>query len=128
MNTYFFGGPVTRTVKALIAINIAVYLLQVVSRLFGTRFIDLHFGLVPLFVTHDLMLWQFATYMFLHGGVFHIFFNMLTLFMFGNELEDIGNPTLPDYYFITGIAQVCSGWWPCTLGDCDRPEPYMDCF
>jgi len=33
------------------------------------------------------MLWQLVTYMFLHGGFFHIFFNMLTLFMFGNELE-----------------------------------------
>jgi membrane associated rhomboid family serine protease len=110
MNTYFFGGPVTRTVKALIAINISVYLLQIILRLFGSRFLDLHFGLVPLFVTNDLMLWQFATYMFLHGGVFHIFFNMLTLFMFGNELERYwGTRRFLTYYFITGIgAGICS--------------------
>jgi membrane associated rhomboid family serine protease len=110
MNTYFFGGPVTRTVKALITINIAVYLLQIVSHLLGSRFIDYHFGLIPVFVTQDLMLWQFVTYMFLHGGVFHIFFNMLTLFMFGNELERYwGTRRFLIYYFVTGIgAGICS--------------------
>jgi membrane associated rhomboid family serine protease len=110
MNTYFFGGPVTRTVKVLITINIAVYLLQIISHLMGSRFFDLHFGLVPLYVTQDLMIWQFVTYMFLHGGVFHIFFNMLTLFMFGNELERYwGTRRFLNYYFITGIgAGICS--------------------
>jgi len=110
MNTYFFGGPVTRTVKTLIAANIAVYLLQIISHLLGSSFIDLYFGLVPARVTHELMIWQFVTYMFLHGGVFHIFFNMLTLFMFGNELERYwGTHRFLNYYFITGIgAGVCS--------------------
>jgi membrane associated rhomboid family serine protease len=56
------------------------------------------------------MLWQFVTYMFLHGGVFHIFFNMLTLYMFGNELErHWGTGGFLRYYFITGIgAGICS--------------------
>jgi membrane associated rhomboid family serine protease len=110
MNTYFFGGPVTRTVKILIIANIAVYLLQVISHLFGSHFIDLYFGLVPIRVTHERMLWQLVTYMFLHGSVFHIFFNMLTLFMFGNELERYwGTHRFLSYYFITGIgAGICS--------------------
>jgi len=110
MNTYFFGGPATRTVKTLIVINIAVYVLQIVSHLLGSDFIELHFGLVPEYVTHELMLWQFVTYMFLHGGVFHLFFNMLTLFMFGNELERYwGTRRFLNYYFITGIgAGICS--------------------
>jgi membrane associated rhomboid family serine protease len=110
MNTFFFGGPVTRTVKILISVNIAVYLLQVVFHLFGSHFLDLYFGLVPIRVTQDLMLWQLVTYMFLHGGVVHIFFNMLTLFMFGNELERYwGTHRFLSYYFVTGIgAGVCS--------------------
>lgn len=110
MNTYFFGGPVTRTVKALIAVNVAVYLLQIISHLLGSSFIDWYFGLVPARVTNELMVWQLATYMFLHGGVFHLFFNMLTLFMFGNELERYwGTPRFLNYYFITGIgAGICS--------------------
>lgn len=116
--TYFFGGPVTRTVKALIAVNIAVYLLQIISHLLGSRYIDIHFGLVPANVTNELMLWQFVTYMFLHGDVFHIFFNMLTLFMFGNELERCwGTRRFLNYYFITGIgAGICS-WLVATQSD-----------
>lgn len=110
MHTYFFGGPITRTVKALIVVNIAVYVLQITAHLFGIQSIDWYFGLVPIRVTHELMLWQFVTYMFLHGGVFHIFFNMLTLFMFGNELERFwGTRRFLSYYFITGIgAGICS--------------------
>jgi membrane associated rhomboid family serine protease len=110
MNTYFFGGPVTRTVKTLITINIAVFVLQVIFRLLGSNEIALYFGLVPDRVTDDLMLWQFVTYMFLHGGIFHIFFNMLTLFMFGNDLERYwGTRRFLNYYFITGIgAGICS--------------------
>lgn len=110
MSNYIFGGPVTRTVKALIAINIAAYLLQIVSHLLGSNFLDLYFGLVPIRLTQERMIWQLVTYMFLHGGVFHLFFNMLTLFMFGNELERYwGTRRFLTYYFITGIgAGVCS--------------------
>jgi membrane associated rhomboid family serine protease len=110
MNTYFFGGPITKTVKTLIIVNIAVFLLQILSHLFGSHFIDLYFGLVPVRVTHEGMIWQFVTYMFLHGGIFHIFFNMLTLFMFGNDLERYwGTRRFLVYYFITGIgAGICS--------------------
>jgi membrane associated rhomboid family serine protease len=48
--------------------------------------------------------------MFLHGSPFHIFFNMLTLFMFGNELERYwGTHRFLNYYFVTGIgAGICS--------------------
>jgi membrane associated rhomboid family serine protease len=110
MSSYFFGGPITRTVKALITLNVAVYVLQVISHLFGSNFLELYFGLVPIRITHELMLWQLVTYMFLHGGIFHILFNMLTLFMFGNDLERYwGTRRFLNYYFITGIgAGICS--------------------
>lgn len=110
MRTYFFGGPVTRTVKTIIIVNVAVYLLQVVSHQLGSNLLDLLLGLVPAQVTHGFQLWRFATYMFLHGGVFHLFFNMLTLFMFGNELERYwGTRRFLSYYMVTGAgAGVCS--------------------
>src|SRR5688500_19039945 len=85
--TVFFGGPLTRTVKTLIIANVAVYLLQVAEQVIGTNVLELYFGLIPRRVTQEFMVWQFVTYMFLHGGIFHLVFNMLTLFMFGNELE-----------------------------------------
>jgi membrane associated rhomboid family serine protease len=107
---FFFGGPATRTVKALIIANAAVYFLQVILSLFRSNYLELHLGLVPRSVTHDYMLWQFVTYMFLHGGIPHLFFNMLTLYMFGNELERYwGTRRFINYYFITGVgAGVCS--------------------
>ena len=110
MNTYFFGGPITRTVKALIIINVGVNFFQVVFHRADSYVIDIYFGLVPALVTHNLMIWQFVTYMFLHGGLFHILFNMLMLFMFGNEMERYwGSRRFLTYYMITGIgAGICS--------------------
>ena len=107
----FFGGPATRTVKSLIIINIAVFISQLVFRyLFDSRQIEEVFGLSPLSVTYKLALWQFVSYMFLHGSIGHIFFNMLTLYMFGNELVRYWGPRqFLVYYFVTGIgAGVCS--------------------
>ena len=106
----FFGGPVTRTIKVLVFVNVGVFILQMLARLLDTNVIDIYFGLVPALITHEFMVWQLVTYMFLHGGVFHIFFNMLTLYMFGNDLERYwGTRRFLNYYFITGIgAGVCS--------------------
>ena len=43
--------------------------------------------------------------MFLHGGMFHILFNMLALWMFGAELERIwGTRYFLKFYFVTGIG------------------------
>ncbi|OFW17841.1 MAG: hypothetical protein A3F69_05715 [Acidobacteria bacterium RIFCSPLOWO2_12_FULL_66_10] len=62
-------------------------------------------GLVPTYVMGRLWIWQLATYMFLHGGMFHIVFNMLALWMFGTELERIwGTRNFLKFYFVTGIG------------------------
>jgi membrane associated rhomboid family serine protease len=105
-----FGGPAAKTVRVIIIINVAVFLVQIIAQVAGIRAIFVTLALIPWRVTNELTLWQFATYMFLHGGVFHILFNMLTLYMFGNELERYwGAPRFLRYYLITGIgAGVCS--------------------
>ena len=105
----FFGGPITKSVKTLITINVVVWVLQILTRAAGFDFIEL-FGLKPSYITHDFMLWQFVTYMFLHDGFFHIFINMFTLYMFGNDLERIWGPRrFLTYYFVTGVgAGLCS--------------------
>src|SRR5213075_1291851 len=67
--------------------------------------ITLAFGLRPADVVGKLHVWQLVTYMFLHGGVFHILFNMLALWMFGAELERIwGTRYFLKFYFATGIG------------------------
>ena len=49
--------------------------------------------------------WTFVTYMFLHGGIGHLFFNMLALYFFGPELEArLGGPAFLGLYFISGVT------------------------
>jgi membrane associated rhomboid family serine protease len=67
-----------------------------------------YLGLIPAAVLQG-RLWQVVTYMFLHGTIGHIFFNMLALWMFGTELERMwGTPFFVRYYFATGIAAAVS--------------------
>lgn len=49
-------------------------------------------------------LWRLVSYMFLHGDFFHIFLNMMGLWMFGQILEDtIGATRFTSLYFLSGI-------------------------
>jgi membrane associated rhomboid family serine protease len=52
-----------------------------------SRALVIIFGLVPYLVWERLYVWQILTYQFLHGGIFHLLFNMLALWMFGCDLE-----------------------------------------
>lgn len=53
--------------------------------------------------------YQIITYMFMHGGLMHLVFNMFALWMFGNTLENYWGPKrFLTYYIITGIgAAIC---------------------
>lgn len=63
------------------------------------------FGFTPALALGRFWLWQFVTYMFLHGGFLHILVNMLMLWMFGSDLERLwGLRPFLRYYFITGIG------------------------
>jgi membrane associated rhomboid family serine protease len=74
-------------------------------RMFITREIDFYFGLIPLLVWKKYFLWQLFTYIFLHGGFSHIFFNLLALWMFGGELESYwGSKKFLFYFFLCGIG------------------------
>ncbi|MBQ1253675.1 MAG: rhomboid family intramembrane serine protease [Alistipes sp.] len=49
--------------------------------------------------------YQVFTYMFLHGGVSHLFFNMFALWMFGRQLEyELGSQRFFTYYMVCGIG------------------------
>jgi membrane associated rhomboid family serine protease len=63
------------------------------------------FGLYPAEIIGGLQVWRMVTYMFLHGGILHILFNMLALWMFGVDLERRwGTIAFAKYYFVTGIG------------------------
>ena len=60
-------------------------------------------SLVPSFVNRG-WIWQFVTYMFVHGSMWHLFFNMFALIMFGRTLErSLGTREFLLFYFLCGI-------------------------
>ena len=99
-SSFSFGpGPLSTAIKALIIANVAVFFAQpflpILTRVWGLQ---------PYLVVRG-WIWQPATYMFLHGGLFHILFNMLALWMFGTELERTwGTTYFLKFYFVTGIG------------------------
>jgi membrane associated rhomboid family serine protease len=99
-SSFSFGpGPVSSTLRTLIIANVVIFLLQ----LFLPIVTDV-FGLRPALVARGWV-WQLGTYMFLHGGLFHILFNMLALWMFGAELERLwGTRYFLRFYLYTGIG------------------------
>jgi membrane associated rhomboid family serine protease len=116
-----FGGPLTPVVRNIIIACVAVYIVQL---LFGNR-ITFYFSLTPALVVERFYFWQFFTYMFLHdrGDLLHLLFNMLSLFMFGCELErHWGGRRFFNYYCLTGVgAGLCvfllpSNYLTSTLG------------
>ena len=100
--TSFGPGRMTPAVKLLVIANVVMFLLNLIVPLMTLRL-----GLQPQAVFEQFALWQPVTYMFLHdiGGVGHILINMLSLWMFGTELERTwGTRFFTKYYFITGIG------------------------
>jgi membrane associated rhomboid family serine protease len=101
VSSFSFGpGPLSTALKALIGANVVMFLAQFFFPIV-TDVLGLHAALVVRY----LWVWQMATYMFLHGGIFHIVFNMLALWMFGTELERVwGTRYFLKFYFVTGIG------------------------
>jgi rhomboid family protein len=96
----FGPGPLTPAIKVIVAVNVAAFLLGLV-----VPAITLTLGLRPADVVGNFALWQPVTYMFLHGGIFHILFNMLALWMFGVELERMwGSQFFVKFYFVAGVG------------------------
>lgn len=98
-------------VKWLLIANVAVFILDYFALLAFRTDPFRVFGLVPRQVLFSGYLWQLGSYMFLHSleSFWHILVNMLTLWMFGLDLErDWGTRRFLEYYFLCGLgAGVC---------------------
>ena len=103
---FSFGYGLTPVIKNLMIIMGAVFLLQMLV----DGWLEFYLGLVPILVWRKYFLWQLFTYMFLHGGFGHIFFNLLALYMFGGELENYwGGKKFLFYFVFCGIgAGICT--------------------
>src|ERR1700746_1489962 len=102
-------GFITPAVKLLVLICAGVFLVQSLVEIFlppsATIWLRLRFGLVPLGPIPGLRIWQPVTYIFLHGGLWHLLINMLMLWMFGRELELVwGKKRFLNYFFVFGVG------------------------
>ena len=89
--------PVTQT---LLIANVAVFLLQSATG----GLLEEWFALWPL--GHGFAIWQLVTYGFLHGGIAHIFFNMLALYMFGSDIERLFGSRYFLTYYLACVASA----------------------
>lgn len=94
-------------VNSIIFINLLIYLLTISN----SDIINPFFGIN----SNNFRLGQLFTYMFLHAGLMHLFFNMFLLWMFGKQIEHIwGAPKFLVYYLVTGLG---SGFFIWLLSD-----------
>lgn len=94
-----FMSNVPKAVKHIILINVLMLVLTYLNNPLMSKW----FALNPIsFIWKP---WQLVTYMFMHGGFGHLFFNMYTLFIFGSVLENVwGTKKFLTFYFVTGIG------------------------
>lgn len=98
----FGPGGLSPMIRTLLIINVAVFLLQ-----YFFPIVTQTFGLVPadFFSKFPTRIYQIFTYMFLHAGLFHIFFNMFNLWMFGTEVEyNLGSKSFIKFYIACGLV------------------------
>ena len=92
----------------LIFINVAVYLLAIILKLFTkVNYVQLYFGLSSY--KHDFLYkpWSVFTYMFLHDNVLHLLFNMIMLYIVADfYFKFFGEKSFKIFYFVGG---VCGG-------------------
>lgn len=87
--------------------NVALYLIGVNALVFLVGFVApsiVHrLALIPAAIIVETWIWQPFTYMFVHGGTWHLLFNMLGLFFFGTQVERrIGSNEFLLFYLVSG--------------------------
>ena len=93
-----FKYSYSNAVLVIIGINVMVFLLTSI-----VKNANFYLGLVPAAVITSRTYWQFFTYQFVHGGFFHLLFNMLALFFFGVPVErKTGTKEFVLYYLLVG--------------------------
>jgi membrane associated rhomboid family serine protease len=93
--------PVVKNILIISVLMFVIqYILQIRMNLDLTDYLGLHYFSAPLFRPY-----QFVTYIFMHGGIAHLFFNMFAVWMFGAALENIwGSKRFLIFYLITGMG------------------------
>ncbi len=106
--SYLYGDRLPSGIKGLLIANVALFLLHTFSR-GSLDTVFAYLALTPVAVVKYFYVWQLATYLFVHAGIWHLLWNMLALWMFGRELEQTwGTRKFLRFYFLCGVgAGVC---------------------
>ncbi|MBQ4286422.1 MAG: rhomboid family intramembrane serine protease [Bacteroidales bacterium] len=97
-----FWNSLPVVTRNIIAINVLMFIATLVNQNFMIGNFAMFYPASPYF-----RIWQPLTHMFMHGGFWHIFFNMYTFFFFGTMLErTLGSKKFLWFYFITGFGAV----------------------
>ncbi len=97
-----FGLP--PVVKNIILINVIMWLADLTIRSISGMDLTMTLGLYFPRSDHFMPI-QIVTHMFMHGGFWHLFFNMYALFMFGQVLEQVWGPKrFFIYYMVSGLG------------------------
>lgn len=97
-----FISQIPTVTKNLVAINILMFIATLVNENFMVANFAMFYPASPFFKP-----WQILTHMFMHGGFWHIFFNMYSLLMFGSILErSLDTKKYLIFYFVTGLGAV----------------------
>ena len=87
----------------LIFINVVFFIVATILILVNTRFLD-YIALKPSNILAGKYLWTFLTSMFMHGGLFHLFANMISLMFVGSFVQKIlGAKRYLYFYLISGL-------------------------
>jgi len=122
---YIIAPRLTRVVKWLLIVTVAAFVFQVIGRhalgllkvyagghpagVLPVYVVDAYLGISWAFVRHGCI-WQFVTYLFLHGDAWHILMNMLMLYFMGPDVERaIGSRRFLLLYLGCGILGG-AGW------------------
>lgn len=98
-------------IKTLLVINVVVFLFDAfflgiyhIEHVPLSFFFAKYFYLQPI-ESGNFYIWQLITYQFIHGGIWHLFFNLFALWMFGVELESIwGSRKFITFYLLSGVG------------------------
>jgi membrane associated rhomboid family serine protease len=89
----------------LIALNVLVFVYQLTLGEQGLNQFYVDYGIIPREISDGQDLWTLLTSMFLHGGWLHIAGNMLFLWVFGDNVEDVmGHVRYVAFYLLTGVG------------------------
>lgn len=95
-----FLSNIPTAIRHIIVINVLVMIMTYLNQDLMYEKFALFYPTSPFFHW-----WQPITHMFMHGGIWHLFFNMYTLYIFGTVLERVwGTKKFLIFYFVTGLG------------------------